>query len=225
MKVDLDETVHRVIGVVPRERRREPHRDARRVHHTRDEDVCRRHGPHHGLVGELPRPLYAERREPRAYKVNINKYIRLDGEKGKHVEPSVVHRAELRVILVHIAAQSVYDDQKSEDAQQHCRRTEKFALCESALPYAHRSFFSPTLSRPPSPMILPLTPEIKSHFPPPPSSPPEKRDGTALPFRSSHHIHPTHPHFQLLRNGSTHTLNSSTTDPTPLKIQRQKEKT
>ena len=29
-------------------------------------------------------------------------------------------------------------------------------------------------------MILPLTPEIKGHFPPPPSSPPEKKDKSHL---------------------------------------------
>ena len=144
VEVDLDETVHRVIGVMPSERRGESHGYARRIHHARHDDIGGRHGSEKGRMPEFFRAFHAETGERGAYQIDVDEHVGLDGEKGEDVEPPVVHGAELRVVLEDVTAEAVYYDKKAENAKRHHRDARRFAFREPALSHFVLPFQDPT---------------------------------------------------------------------------------
>ena len=124
----LIETAHRVVGVVPLKGRREAHGYARGVDHAGDEYVGGGERPYQRIVPHLLRALHPERSEPRAYQIDVNEDVGLDGEEGEDVEPAVVDGTELGVVLEPVAAKAVQYREKTERPEHDQHGREQFIL-------------------------------------------------------------------------------------------------
>ena len=124
----LIETAHRVVGVVPLEGRREAHGYARGVDHAGDEYVGGGKRPYQRIVSHLLRALHPERSEPRAYQIDVDEDVGLDGEEGEDVEPAVVDGTEFGVVLEPVAAKAVEYREKTERPEHDQHGREQFIL-------------------------------------------------------------------------------------------------
>lgn len=144
MKIHLNETAHCVVGIVPLKRRRKSHWNACGVNESRHKNIRGCHCADKRIVCDFFCTFNAERGKPRANEIHVHKHVRLNCEKRQNIEFSVIYGAEFFVIFEFVVAQSMYDNQKSEQTENHQQYSERLVFCEFAFlvhnaPYLFRN--------------------------------------------------------------------------------------